>query len=234
MNLILLNDKDFISEKRVILKGKTITHIKKVLKSGVGDSIKVGRVNSLMGVGKIVKIEEEFIELDIDLTSPPPKPLDVTLIMAMVRPKSLKKALHIAIAMGIKDIYIIKTWRVEKSFWSSPVLDNLDKIVIEALEQAKDTTIPNIHIRKRFKPFVEDELPTIIDGKEAIIAHPISSLSIKDINVRNKTVLAIGPEGGFIDYEVEKLNELGFKSFHLGERILRVEFAIPVILGRFL
>jgi RsmE family RNA methyltransferase len=44
--------------------------------------------------------------------------------------------------------------------------------------------------------------------------------------------LAIGPEGGFIPYEIDKLNEVGFKTVHLGQRILRVETAIPAFISR--
>ena len=45
-------------------------------------------------------------------------------------------------------------------------------------------------------------------------------------------VLAIGPEGGFIPYEVEKLEEAGFDRIHLGSRILRVETAVTAIVSK--
>ncbi|RYZ96209.1 MAG: 16S rRNA (uracil(1498)-N(3))-methyltransferase, partial [Moraxellaceae bacterium] len=42
----------------------------------------------------------------------------------------------------------------------------------------------------------------------------------------------IGPEGGFIPYEIDLLNKQGFEVVNLGERIMRVETVVPYLLGR--
>ncbi|MCU7938724.1 MAG: RsmE family RNA methyltransferase [gamma proteobacterium symbiont of Bathyaustriella thionipta] len=105
--------------------------------------------------------------------------------------------------------------------------------MILGLEQAKDTIMPEVMCYQRFKPFVEDVLPHLIQDSRAIIAHPGQG-SFCTGDSQYKSTLAVGPEGGFIDYEVEKFKQAGFSSCHLGERILRVENAIPVLLGRFI
>ena len=239
MNIILLEKSDFINNAQVIIKDKKkFKHILKVLKANVGDSIKIGLINDLLGIGIISNIDktEKTIVLEVELNKKPPKKINTTLILAMVRPKSLKKALHIAIAMGIKNIIIIKTWKVDKSYWSSPILfeNSLNEIAIEALEQAKDTIMPKIIIKKLFKPFIEDELSPLMETKRGIVAHPIAQNSFFDINTTLSDIdyLAIGPEGGFIDYEIDKFKNIGFEVLKLNERILRVEYAIPVILSR--
>ncbi len=239
MNIVLLSKSDFITESEVLIKDKNkYKHITKVLKATTGNNIKIGLINDLLGTGIIKNTDktEKTILLEVELNKKPPKSLNTTLILAMVRPKSLKKALHIAISMGIKKIIIIKTWRVDKSYWSSPVLleESLKQISIEALEQAKDTIMPEITIKKRFKPFMEDELQPLMSDKKGVIAHPVAEKSFFDqnINLRNIDFLAIGPEGGFIDYEIDKFKQIGFEVFKLNERILRVEYAIPVILSR--
>ena len=68
--------------------------------------------------------------------------------------------------------------RVEKSFWQSPFLqpEALEQQMILGLEQARDTLMPEIHLRKRFKPFVEDELGEIIKGSQALVAHPLTEV----------------------------------------------------------
>jgi|TARA_B110000459_G_C16312713_1_gene359937 RsmE family RNA methyltransferase len=135
--------------------------------------------------------------------------------------------------MGVKKIYLINSSRVEKSFWQSPFLkpEALEEQLILGLEQARDTVMPEIFLRKLFKPFVEDELGEIVAGSKALVAHPIAAAACP-VDSQSPITLAIGPEGGFIPYEVEKLIEVGFQSVHLGPRILRVENAVPALISR--
>jgi RsmE family RNA methyltransferase len=51
-------------------------------------------------------------------------------------------------------------------------------------------------------------------------------------DVGEEITLFVGPEGGLVEYEVERLHRLGFESVHLGERVLRVEPVIPLLVGR--
>ena len=64
-----------------------------------------------------------------------------------------------------------------------------------------------------------------------LLAHPGLAQACPR-GISDATLLAIGPEGGFVDYEVEKFLELGFEGIHLGERILRVETAVTALLSR--
>ena len=178
-------------------------------------------------------LDSEQAMLDIEWQGAPPSPLPVTLIIALPRPKMLKRIIQTASTMGVKTLYFINSWKVEKSFWQSPWLseEKLLENCILGLEQAKDTVLPEIHIKKLFKPFVEDELPEISADSKKILAHPGVETPCP-INVQAHTTLIIGPEGGFTPYEVGKLEECGFQSVHLGNRILRVETAVPVLLSR--
>jgi RsmE family RNA methyltransferase len=145
----------------------------------------------------------------------------------------LKRILQSVSSLGIKNIYLINSYRVDKSFWGSPLLqpDNLAEQLLLGLEQARDTIMPKIHLRQRFKPFVEDELAGLIEDTTAYVAHPGSANNCP-LGSQQPITLAIGPEGGFIPYEVEKLSECGFIPISLGERILRVETAVPVLIAR--
>ncbi len=237
MNLVIIKKTDFISfDNNVIqLKGRRFQHIQNIHNAKKGDFLKVGLLNGKIGSGKVENIEAHSIEMSVSFSKDPPKPIPVILIIALPRPKTLKKVLPCIVAMGVKIIYLINSWRVEKSYWKSPVLSSisLKELCILGLEQAGDTTMPVIEQKSLFKPFVEDEIPDIVKDTLALVPHPPATTTLpRNLRDSTKVSLAIGPEGGFIDYEVNLLEKHGFKAGSLGKRILRVEHVVPAILGR--
>lgn len=103
--------------------------------------------------------------------------------------------------------------------------------MILGLEQARDSVLPEVIIEKRFKPFVEDRLPHMAAGTLGLVGHP-GDLPACPRAVTQPVTLAIGPEGGWIPYEVDLLRQSGLQPVQLGERILRVETAVTALLAR--
>ena len=233
MNLLLVDTPDFISDNRVRLDGRRLQHVRQVHRTQVGDQLKVGRVNGLMGQGLITRLEEQVMELELELDQPPPPTLPLTLLLALPRPKMLKRIFQSCATLGVQRLILINSYRVEKSYWQSPFLspDKIHEHLILGLEQGMATQLPQVELRKRFKPFVEDELPVIVEGKHALVAHPYQAKPCPH-GLNEPLVLAIGPEGGFIPYEIDKLAETGFTPVEIGQRILRVEAAIHALCGR--
>tara|TARA_B110000046_G_scaffold185905_1_gene230277 strand:- start:4306 stop:5016 length:711 start_codon:yes stop_codon:yes gene_type:complete len=232
MNLLLLNSAQ-CQDKLASIGGRQLEHLLKVQRAQLGDSVRVGQIGGLMGQGVIKSLDSHQATLQIYLDTPPPAPVPLTVILALPRPKMLRRTVQTVAAMGVKKLYLINSNRVEKSFWQTPLLDTdaLEEQLILGLEQCKDTLLPKIYLRKLFKPFVEDELAEVIKGSQALVAHPISQAACP-INCTSPVTVAIGPEGGFIPYEIDKLNHVGFNSVHLGPRILRVENAVPALISR--
>ena len=50
--------------------------------------------------------------------------------------------------------------------------------------------------------------------------------------VPDEAVLAIGPEGGWIDAELGSFERAGFRTIDLGPRILRTETALAALVGK--
>ena len=232
MNLLLLAE-DQCNDSIAIVRGRQLDHLLSVQRAQVGDSVRIGKLNGLMGKGLIKTLNADLLTLEINLDTPSPAAIPLTLILALPRPKMLRRTLQTIAAMGIKRLYLVNSRRVEKSFWQTPMLrpEAVQEQLILGLEQARDTIMPKIYLRKLFKPFVEDELAEIISGSSALVAHPTTAMPCP-INCQAAVTLAVGPEDGFIPYEVEKFNETGFESVHLGPRILRVENAVPAIISR--
>lgn len=233
MNLILFDTSDFISEACIELSGRRFEHIAKIHRASIGDTLRIGKINGLMGMGLITQLTNQSVTLKIQLTDEPPAALPLTLFLALPRPKFLTRIYQTVTSLGVKDIYLFNSYKVEKVYWSCEQLreEFIRENCLLGLEQSRDTVLPRVHLRRLFKPFVEDELPSIIQGTKALIAHPTATeLCPRGIEI--PVSLAIGPEGGFIDYEVEKLAEAGFTPVKLTERILKVETAITTLIGR--
>ena len=233
MNLILLFQDDYTGTDQVRLRGRRMTHILKVHRACPGDLLTVGRVNDRMGTARVLETGHDYVDMAVQLDRDPPPPLPLTLVLALPRPKMLRRILQTAASLGVKEMFLINTWRVEKGFWSSDLLEpgRMEKELVLGLEQAKDTMMPRVHLRRLFKPFVMEELPELVRERVALTAHPGPWPSCpRDID--RPCVLAMGPEGGFISREVESLVDIGFQTVNLGERILRLETAVPFIVSR--
>lgn len=233
MNLLLLEDDDFVAPDRVQLSGRRLKHLHEVHRAEAGDSLRVGRLNGLMGTGQLLRLDAGHAELSVTLEQQPPVKLPLTMLLALPRPKMLRRVLQTVSAMGVPRLVLLNSYRVEKSFWQTPFLQPaaIREQLILGLEQARDTVLPEVLIEKRFKPFVEDRLPALAAGSLGLVGHPGDYPSCPRA-VEHAVTLAIGPEGGWIPYEVEKLQAAGLQPVQLGERILRVETAVSALLAR--
>jgi RsmE family RNA methyltransferase len=233
VNLLLLEEADFIAADRAILRDRRLTHMQEVHRSVVGDSLRVGRIGGLMGSAELLRLDTDEAELRVTLDQPPPAKLPLTLVLALPRPKMLRRVFQTVAAMGAPRIILVNSYRVEKSFWQTPFLEPeaIREQLILGLEQARDSVLPEIVIEKRFKPFVEDRLPAITDGTLGLVGHP-GNYPPCPRGLNEAVTLAIGPEGGWIPYEIDLLGKAGLQPVQLGDRILRVETAVTALLAR--
>lgn len=234
MNILLFKETE-LSNQQLILNDYRHQHLLSILKSKPGDAVKVGILNSLIGTGTVLSINKDYSTIIInELTNPPPQALNVKLILAMQRPKMLKRMLRSISQLGIKEVHLIHSSNVEKSYWETPLLENenYNEYFTQGLEQSLDTIMPTLKTHKLFKPFAEDIAPKFTDSAPGIILHPYAESSFQ--KPPGPCTLCIGPERGFTDYEVNLLTTSGFTPMSFGNRILRSEVFLPAILGQFL
>lgn len=236
MNLLLLTAADFVAKETVRITGRRHRHLSAVLGVEPDQTVRVGLLNGKLGEARVVARETDSTTLAVRLAVPPPPPVPATLLLALPRPKVLRRLLQGVTALGVKSIVLLNTARVDKSYWQSPLLapEALEEQLLLGLEQARDTGLPRILMRPRFRPFVEDELPGLTAGHLRLVAHPDDSSRPCPCNVPGPIALAVGPEGGFVPFEIELLCRQGFLPVHLGIRPLRVEAAVPALFGRLL
>ncbi|QHF26572.1 16S rRNA (uracil(1498)-N(3))-methyltransferase [Pseudomonas sp. R32] len=233
MNLLLLEEADFIAADRVVLADRRFTHMQEIHRVAVGDTLRVGRIGGLMGQAVVLRLEGHEAELSVSFDQPPPAKLPLTLVLALPRPKMLRRVFQTVATMGVPKLILVNSYRVEKSFWQTPFLEPvaIREQLILGLEQTRDTVLPEVIIEKRFKPFVEDRLPAIAQGTLGLVGHP-GPYPPCPRGLNEPVTLAIGPEGGWIPYEIDLLGKAGLNPVQLGERILRVETAVTALLAR--
>ena len=235
MNLLLLYPDDFIATGEVTISDRRFEHLKKIIKAELGQTLAVGLLNGKCGTGKITHIDKSSATIAVTLEHNPPMPAEIILLLALPRPLMLKRILQTVTTMGVKDIHLFNSQRVEKSYWHSSDLDTavLHHQMLLGLEQSGDTVLPTIYFHKQFKNFINNDLASIIKNKQTLLAD-IGDYPPCPANVSSPLALAIGPEGGFVDHEVEAFTEAGFQTIQLGKRPLRVEAAVCALLGRLL
>jgi RsmE family RNA methyltransferase len=233
MNLILLFPDDLVTDGYARITGRRLRYVLDVHRANVGDELVIGLLGGRIGTGRVTRIDDAVLEMDVRFDRDPPAGLPLTVVLALPRPKVLRRVLHTLSVMGIKRIVLVNAARVEKSYWQTPFLTSeaIERQLVLGLEQSRDTSLPEVVLKKRFKPFAEDELPGMCADTLKLVAHPSPMLTCPSM-VQKPVTLAIGPEGGFIPYEIELLVGLGFMPVSLGERVLNVETAVPALIAR--
>jgi len=233
MNLLLIEPAELGPDGTARLSGRRLEHAREVLKAREGDSLRVGVVGGNTGSARIAALNKAELVLETKLTDPPPPRAGVDLLLAIPRPKALKKVIPAVASLGVDRVVLLNAARVEKSYFDSKVLapDFIAGLVRLGLEQGRDTIAPEIVTRERFKPFVEDELDGWLKpGSARFTLHP-GAPPLPRRAGGQRAALAIGPEGGWVPFEIDLLQARGFTPASVGARPLRVEVAIPVIIG---
>ncbi|MBR2364234.1 MAG: RsmE family RNA methyltransferase [Lentisphaeria bacterium] len=236
MNLLLLTEKNRLENNIFLVEDERAEHIKCTLHGKEGDTLKVGFLGGNRGTGTLLNVEKKKILLECkDFSLPPPVPSPVIPIISLPRPQSFKKTLHFIASSGIKKAYFIHSEGVEKSYWKSSALEEkaIEKELFLGLEQGCDTIMPTLVFKQSFKHFLAgEEFAALCKNTDKLIAHPYHTAVPCPVNARKPTLLAIGPESGYIESEVTSFVEKGFQAVILGSHILRVEFALAAACGR--
>lgn len=242
MNSISLEPQDFVDADTVELRDRRLEHARKHLQLGVGERVRVALLEPWqadvaprpnLGEGEVLAIDREALRLRVRLGEPPPPASPLVLAVALPRPPTLEKVLQQGTALGIKRFLFFHARRTEKSYWSASALDEaaLRRQLVLGLEQARDSVVPHIELHPRFLPFVEDRLALLRASMPILVGDPEGARACPRA-LAGPAVLVIGPEGGFVEFERERLRELGDQLVHLGPRILRVETAMVALVAR--
>lgn len=236
MNLLLVEPGEVASDGTILLGDRRAEHLRKFIGVTVGSTVKTGVVAGGLGTAVVLSDDGTTISLRLDLTAPPSVPLPVSLVLAVPRPKVLTRVIETAAAFGVTRIDLTNSWRVEKAYLSSPRLSPtaLEYAVRFGAEQGATTHLPPVELHERLMGLLDARwpLPTAAPATK-LIAHP-DAPPIEAAALTWPLVLALGPEGGWIQRELDTFVERGFTPVSIGAPILRVEAALAAVLGQLL
>lgn len=233
MNLILFERSEVGDDGRVKAIGVRARHLIHVLKVPSGHQVRVGIVDGPMGVGTVTSVGPESVTLDCTFEAAVPERPRVDLLLALPRPKVLRRLWAQLSAIGVGQVILTNAEKVERDYFDSRVMDEevFRPLLLEGLQQARDTRLPKVSIHKRLTVLVEDDLDRLFPEGRRLVAHPAGSSgsalgsgesfrSRLSSGVRERVLLAIGPEGGWNDFELALLERHHFLRVSIGARTL--------------
>ena len=231
MNLLLL-EPGAVSDNRAVLRGTQARHVITVLRAQVGDTLRIGLLNGPLGSATILRVEPDAVEVSCSFEDQPPPRPSIDLLLALPRPKVMKRLWAQLAALGVDRIILTNAARVERNYFDTHVLDPdfYTPLLLEGLQQVRDTRLPRVSIHRQFKPLVEDELDSLSDAPRRLLADPAGG-ALPALAPEERILLAVGPEGGWVDYERALLGQHRFQSFSLGPRTLRTDTACIALLS---
>jgi 16S rRNA (uracil1498-N3)-methyltransferase len=238
VNLLLIEREELSEAGHVTLADRRAEHLRRVLGVEVGQRLNAGIVCGPRAVARVIAVGAD-IELVIESREASEVP-SVDLILAVPRPKALPRTVQAAASFGVRRIDIINAWRVDPSYFSS------HKLSCQALradarlgcEQGRQTYVPEIEVHRFFVPYVAQVLgPRLVaeHTRRLIVAHPAAATPIEKVlapGTQQPVVLAVGPDGGFLECEIGTLVGVGGELAHLGQAVLRSEIAVAAILSQ--
>jgi RsmE family RNA methyltransferase len=236
MNRILLEREEVGADGTARLDDARARHIRSVLRSTTGDELKIGVVDGPTGTGRVRSVGGPQVVLDcvFESAAPAREPLD--LILALPRPKVLRRLIPQVAALGVDRLFLTNAWRVEKNFFSAQILqpEKLREGLLEGLRQSGRTRLPRVSTHRFLRRLVEEELGPPEEGTARRLAHPGAADRLGRWTPRSageRLLLAVGPEGGWIDAERGLFARHGFREAGLGPGILRSDTACIALLA---
>jgi len=236
VNLLLLEAAELDADNRALVTGRRERHLRDVLRAEVGARLRAGVIDGPLGTAHLEALTADGARVQFT-PERHPAPVDDVLLLAVPRPKVLLRMLAHAAALGFARVVLFRTWRVDKSWLTSTAMqpDAWREQLLLGLEQAGRTQLPTVRFFDRFKPMVEDQLDALRLPAHRYVAHPAAAAATATLAAPSRSsgfALAIGPDGGWLPYEVDQLRLRGFCPISCGPHPLRTETALAVLTGQ--
>lgn len=240
MNLIILEPHEVSPDGVARLSGSRAVHMTKVLGVVPGQTVRVGVLDGALGTAVVRSVEAGVVELHCVFEASPPERPRIDLLLAAPRPKVMRRLWAQLAALGVGRVMITNAERVERPYFDTHVLtpECYRPLLIEGLQQARDTWLPAVSIHRRFKVLIEDQVSGLCADALRLVADPSATRSMRDcvdarlaFDAKARVLVAVGPEGGWNTFELDLLGAHGFHKVGMGARTLRTDTACLALLS---
>jgi len=233
VNLVLFESSE-VSDGVVSVDDGRASHMLRVLQVRPGDTVRIGIIEGGAGVGTVTDVGNGVVTLHCAVGDVPPQP-PLDLLLALPRPKVLRRLWAQLSALGVGRIILTNAARVERHYFDTHVLEpaTYRPLLVEGLQQARDTRLPAVTIHRQFRKLIEDDLAALSDAPVRLVAHPGATTTIPNAigGRRDRVLLAVGAEGGWNDFELTLLGAHAFRGVSVGTRTLRTDTACIALLA---
>ena len=214
------------------LRGDAAEHLGRVLRAepgqlyelSDGERVWLGRVESI----GLLKRGENRIEFSlVEAVAVRESALQVDLLIALVKFDRFEWCLEKATELGVRNIVPIIAARSDKALVGAAEKRHArwEKILVESAQQSRRVRPPKIEAAMKTDAAFAGERVEL----RILLSENTDAPSIRNVlggKSSNSVALAIGPEGGWTDAELDLARAAGFAEASLGQLILRTETAV--------
>ncbi len=216
---------DEVSGTHAALTGDHADHLVRVLRAHVGQQFDIA-TGAVVRHGRIVAIQEGRVEFELgDEVSAAHIP-NITLLLAIFKFDRMEWALEKCTELGVSRIVPVIAGRTDAHLASAAGkrVERWRRIALQASEQSRRATPPEIATPTK----LHDVVSRVTSVLRIVLAESEQQTLLRDVLASQpggEIVLAVGPEGGWREDELQLFQKSGWTSASLGSTILRAETA---------
>jgi 16S rRNA (uracil1498-N3)-methyltransferase len=217
---------------RAVIEGDAAHHLGRVLRAEAGQFYELSDGEKVW-LGQVASVARDRVEFALveELTACR-SAVDVTLLLAVVKFDAFEWAIEKATELGVNTIVPLAAARCEMALLAAAAkrAERWKKILVEASQQSRRVSVPSLGaVTRPEQCFAQckEELKLLLSERQ----DAPSMRRVLEDQKSSRAVIAIGPEGGWTDKELESADQSGFKQVSLGKLILRTETAVIAALA---
>ena len=216
---------DEVTGDRATLRGQNAYHLARVLRAKVGQQFDI-LADSRLRQARILMLSDDRVEFELgDEVPAPGLPVEITLLLSIFKFDRMEWVLEKATELGVASIVPVIARRTETHLASAAVkrVDRWQRIVHEAAQQARRASVPEVASPAKLSTVLAAGSPGIVLAESE---HEVLLKNVLADMKAGKTIrLAVGPEGGWTNDELETFQKAQWRAASLGKNILRAETA---------